>query len=149
MVFDVMNLEEIAALGGGHGPDANWNGTSDGEMLFLKQKEGEDPPPERSVAKISSPYYRDAGAGCVFAFSYYADVRDYRSLSVTLRMANASDEQKIDHVPEPINNTVSAATWPRKSIGIGRREGHFAVRAPSFLVACSSFLKPGSFRALL
>ena len=130
MIFDVMNLEEIAAEAEGHGPDANWNGTADGEMLFLK-KSGEDPPPERSVAKISSPYYRDAGADCVFAFSYYVGgVPDYRHLSVTLKMANASDEngdeQKIDHIPEPINNTVSNTTWPRKTIGIGRRVGHFA-----------------------
>ena len=127
MVFDVMNLEEIAAEDGGHGPDANWNGTTDGEMLFLK-KSGEDPPPERSVAKISSPYYRDAGAGCVFAFSYYVGgTVDYRHLSVTLKMANASDEQKIDYIPEPVNNTLSNTTWPRKTIGIGRRVGHFAV----------------------
>ena len=127
MVFDVMNLEEIATEANGHGPDANWNGTADGEMLFLR-KSGEDPPPERSAAKISSPYYRDAGAGCVFALSYYVGgVTDYRHLSVTIKMANASAEQKIDHIPEPINNTVSSTTWPRKTIGIGRRVGHFAV----------------------
>ena len=56
MVFDVMNLEEIAAAGGGHGPETNWNGTSDGEMLFLK-KSGEDPGGDSTAENLFGPRF--------------------------------------------------------------------------------------------
>jgi hypothetical protein len=107
----------------GHGPTADWNGTTDRNVVFMREMKEEGN--NEAVAEMTSPVYRGADAKCLLTFWYYVGGNpDGRSVVPNLFTANDGLEYKMDHLPE---SGGELNQWQWRLIGIGRRAYQFSV----------------------
>jgi hypothetical protein len=99
----------------GHGPTADWNGTTDRNVVFMREMKEEGN--NEAVAEMTSPVYRGADAKCLLTFWYYVGGNpDGRSVVPNLFTANDGLEYKMDHLPE---SGGELSQWQWRLIGIG------------------------------